>query len=207
MKFYYSPGACSLGIHVILEEIGKPYEGVVVSLKEQAQMKPEFLAVNPKHKVPTLQRDDGSVVTEWPAIALWLAGSNPEKALWPAELEAQVRTLELVDYVCGTVHPQAFSRIFGPARFAPSEADHPKVLETGKANAVKYFDTLEKGWRGGDWAVPGGYSIADAALFFVEYWWAKRVGETLPPKLAAHLERMLARPAVKRALEAEGLPA
>ncbi|MDT8267756.1 glutathione binding-like protein, partial [Roseomonas sp. DSM 102946] len=108
-----------------------------------------------------------------------------------------------MDYVCGTVHPQAFSRIFGPARFAPSEADHPKVLETGKANAVKYFDTLEKGWKGGDWAVPGGYSIADAALFFVEYWWAKRVGETLPPKLAAHLERMLARPAVKRALEAE----
>ena len=59
----------------------------------------------------------------------------------------------------------------------------------------------------GEWALPGGYSIADAALFFVEYWWVKRLGNQLPPKLAAHLERMLARPAVKRALEAEGLSA
>ena len=207
MKLYYSPGACSLGIHVILEEIGKPYEGVVISLKEQAQLRPDFLEVNPKHKVPALQRDDGSVVTEWPAIALSLAGSAPEAHLWPTALEDQVRCLEMTDYVVGTVHPQAFSRLFAPARFAPGEADHPKVLEIGKANAEKYFRTIAEGWQGGDWALPGGYSLADAALFFVEFWWVKRMGNQLPPLLAAHYERMLARPAVQRALKAEGLEA
>ena len=69
MDLYYSPGACSLGIHVLLEEIGKPYGLKKVSLKDGEQYKPEFLSINPKAKVPTLVRDDGSVLTEFPAIA------------------------------------------------------------------------------------------------------------------------------------------
>jgi len=75
MKLYYSPGACSIGIHVLLEEIGKPYEAVKLNFQEGQQYKPEFTSVNPKSKVPTLQRDDGSVLTEYPAIAYWLAAS------------------------------------------------------------------------------------------------------------------------------------
>ncbi len=67
------PGACSVGIHVLLEEIGAPYEAVLFNLREGAQFKPEFTGVNPKSKVPTLERDDGSVLTEYPAIAFWLA--------------------------------------------------------------------------------------------------------------------------------------
>ena len=77
MKLYYAPGACSIGIHVVLEEIGKPYDAEVVNLREGAQHKPDFTAVNPKSKVPTLKRDDGSVQTEYPAIAYWLARTNP----------------------------------------------------------------------------------------------------------------------------------
>ena len=80
MKLYYSPGACSLGIHVLLEEIGKPYQTEIVNLREGAQFRPEFTSVNPKSKVPTLQRDDGSVLTEFPAIAVWLARTNPASA-------------------------------------------------------------------------------------------------------------------------------
>ena len=79
MKLYYSPGACSVGIHVLLEEIGAPYEAVLVNLREGAQFKPEFAGLNPKSKVPTLERDDGSVMTEYPAIAFWLASANPVK--------------------------------------------------------------------------------------------------------------------------------
>jgi len=78
MDLYYSPGACSLGIHVLLEEIGKPYGLKKVSLKDGEQYKPEFLSINPKAKVPTLLRDDGSVLTEFPAIASWLALTNPD---------------------------------------------------------------------------------------------------------------------------------
>ncbi|HZH45475.1 MAG TPA: glutathione S-transferase N-terminal domain-containing protein, partial [Roseococcus sp.] len=81
MKLYYSPGACSVGIHVLLEEIGKPYEAALTSTREGAQFRPEFVAINPKSKVPTLVRDDGSVLTEYPAIAFWLARTNPEAGL------------------------------------------------------------------------------------------------------------------------------
>ena len=75
MKLMYSPGACSVGIHVLLEEIGKPYEAQLVNLREGAQFKPEFTSVNPKSKVPTMVRDDGSVLTEYPGDRL-LAGAH-----------------------------------------------------------------------------------------------------------------------------------
>ena len=85
MKLYYMPGACSIGIHVLLEEIGKPYDVHKVDGAKQEQYGPDFVALNPKSKVPTLQRDDGSVLTEFPAIAVWLARKNPEAALLPAD--------------------------------------------------------------------------------------------------------------------------
>ncbi|WP_232476912.1 glutathione S-transferase family protein [Roseomonas sp. KE0001] len=207
MKLYYSPGACSLGIHVILEEIGQPYEAVLVALKDGAQHKPEFQAVNPKAKVPALQRPDGSVLTEWPAIAFYLAASNPQAGLWPEGVEAQARCLEAMDYICGTIHPQGFTRQFRAANFTPTEADQPKVIEQGKALASKGFETLDKLWAGQDWLLPGGYSVADAALFFVSFWAIRRVGMPVPPRITAHFERMLARPAVQRTLATEGLSA
>ena len=83
MKLYYMPGACSIGIHVLLEEIGKPYEAQLVNLREGGQFKPEFTAVNPKSKVPTLVRDDGSVLTEYPAIAWWLARTIRTRSCCP----------------------------------------------------------------------------------------------------------------------------
>ena len=72
MKLYYAPGVCSIGIHVLLEEIGKPYQLELVNLREGAQFKPPFTGVSPKGKVPALERDDGSVFTEFgtPDLAL-----------------------------------------------------------------------------------------------------------------------------------------
>ena len=207
MKLYYAPGACSMGIHVILEEIGKPYEAVAVNLKEGAQHKPEYQAVNPKSKVPALDRGDGRALTEYPVIAAWLAKSNPEAKLIPTDLEGETRCMEMLDYICGTVHPQGFTRQFRAANFTPREEDLPKVVEQGKQMAGKYFDTLQKTWTGGEWVLPNGYSVAVAALCFVEYWATRRSGMTLPPKLDAHLAAMLARPAVQRTLQQEGLPA
>src|SRR5215472_15432704 len=106
MKLMYSPGACSIGIHVLLEEIGKPYEAQLVNLREGAQFKPDFTAVNPKSKVPTLVRDDGSVLTEYPAIAFWLASTNPEKKLLPEDVESRTRGIEALDYAVATIHMQ-----------------------------------------------------------------------------------------------------
>ena len=93
MKLHYSPGACSIGIHVLLEEIGKPYETALTSTREGAQFRPDFVAINPKSKVPTLIRRDGSVLTEYPAIAFWLARTNPEAKLLPDDPDAQARAL------------------------------------------------------------------------------------------------------------------
>ncbi|MCW3476034.1 glutathione S-transferase family protein [Limobrevibacterium gyesilva] len=205
-KLYYSPGACSVGIHVLLEEIGKPYEAVLTNLREGAQFKPEFIALNPKSKVPTLQRDDGSALTEFPAIAYWLATTNPDKKLLPADTEAQARALEAMDYVVSTMHMQGFSRMFRPSNFAPSEADHEAVKARGKEIFEKGLAVMEKAMAGKDY-VAGSFSVADAALFYVEFWWADRLGQKLPANLAAHYARMKARPAVAAVLKKEGLAA
>ena len=203
MKLYYAPGACSIGIHVLLEEIGKPYELVPVNLREGEQFKPGFLAVNPKSKVPTLGRDDGSVLTEYPAIAYWLARTNPYAGLLPDDIDQQARALELLDYAVATIHMQGFGRQFRAANFTPSAADEEAVKTRGKEIAERGFALLDKVLEGKDYAV-GPFSIADSAIFYVEFW-SKRVGIALPANVAAHFARMTARPAVQRVLQQEGL--
>jgi glutathione S-transferase len=203
MKLYYSPGACSIGIHVLLEEVGKPYEMERVNLQQGEQYKPPFIGVNPKSKVPTLARDDGSVLTEFPAIAYWLARSNPFANLLPDDIDQQARALELLDYAVSTVHMQGFGRQFRAANFTPNAADEEAVKTKGKDIAEKGFSLIDKALEGKDYAV-GKFSIADAAVFYVEFW-SKRVGMTLPANCAAHMDRMLARPAVQRVMQQEGL--
>ena len=204
MKLMYSPGACSIGIHVLLEEIGKPYEAQLVNLREGAQFKPEFTSVNPKSKVPTLVRDDGSVLTEYPAIAYWLARTNPDKKLLPDDVDAQARVLEALDYCVATVHMQGFSRLFRASNYTPNPADEDKVKERGKEMVEKGFAVMDKALAGKDY-LAGSFSIADSALFYVEFWGGKRMNMKLPPNCEAHLDRMMARPAVQRVLQQEGL--
>ena len=206
MKLYYTPGACSIGIHVLLEEIGKPYEAQKLNLQEQEQHKPEFTKVNPKSKVPTLVRDDGSTLTEFPAIAYYLARSNPEARLWPDDVDAQARAMEAMDYVVATMHMQGFARMVRPGNYTPSAADEEKVKAKGQEMFAKGFALMDKALDGRDY-ITGQFSVADAALFYVEWWAAKRMKMTLPPNCAAHFERMLARPAVQRTLQQEGLAA
>ncbi len=204
MKLFYAPGACSIGIHVLLEEIGKPYEAELVNLREGAQFQPGFTAVNAKSKVPALQRDDGSVLTEYPAIAYWLAVTNPDAKLLPGGIEGMARAFEVVDYCVATMHMQGFGRIFKPVGFAPSEADHEAVKARGAEIFEKGLAWLDAKLAGKDY-VTGEYSFADTAVFYVCFWWAARLNRPLPANVAAHFARMNARPAVQRTLKAEGL--
>jgi glutathione S-transferase len=206
VDLYYSPGACSIGIHVLLEEIGKPYGLHKVSLKDGEQYKPEFLAINPKAKVPALARDDGTVLTEFPAIATWLALTNREKQLLPESPEATARVFEAMDYVVSAIHMQGFSRIFRPSNFAPSEADHDAVKARGREIFEKGLGVMDQALNGREYLV-GDFSIADAALFYVEFWGADRLQMTLPSNCASHYARMKARPAVQQVLRDEGLGA
>jgi glutathione S-transferase len=93
--------------------------------------KSAFLAVNPKGKVPVLMRDDGSTVTEFGAIAAWLAMTHPNANLLPPDPETQMRVREAMDYTVGTIHGQGFARIFMPAKFEPQDVVHKMGLGSG----------------------------------------------------------------------------
>ena len=204
MKLFYAPGACSLGIHVLLEECGQPFEAVAVNLREGAQFKPEFTAVNPKSKVPALERDDGSVLTEFPAIAYWIAASFPTAGLMPASVDAQTRALEATDYAVATMHMQGFSRIFRPSNFSPSEGDAEAVKARGLEIFNKGLGVMDAALDGRDF-VAGDYSFGDAGLFYVSFWAIERLKLAAPANVAAHYARMKARPATQRAMAREGL--
>lgn len=204
MKFFYMPNACSLGIHVLMEEIGKPYEHVKVDFTQGAQYKEPFVSLNPKSKVPALVLDDGTLVTEWPAIAWCLAKTNPEAGLLPIGVQGEVRALELLDYMISTVHMRGFTRIFRPAQFTPTTSDEPAVQQTGKDIVETGLKLLARALGAQDYLLRD-YSIADAALFFLAHWAVTRAKLPVPAAIQAHLERMRARPAVQRALANEGL--
>ena len=85
MKLFYAPGACSQAPHIALHESGAKFEGQRVALKDGAQFQPDYLAVNPKSKVPALLRDDGSILTECPAILFWIGRSYPQAKLLPED--------------------------------------------------------------------------------------------------------------------------
>ncbi|MDD2794759.1 glutathione S-transferase N-terminal domain-containing protein [Acidocella sp.] len=204
MKLFYSPGACSIGIQILLREIGKPFELVKTDLHKGAQHTPEFLAVNPKAKVPVLQRDDASILTEFPAIAIYLARTNPDKNLLPSGLEGEVRTLELLDYMVATIHMRGFARLMRPGMFSTTPGDEDKIRQTGREIVLHGFANLQTA-LGGKPYLFGDFSIADAALFYLEFWARNRAQVPLPANLDAHLDRMLARPGVQSSLAAEGL--
>jgi glutathione S-transferase len=204
MKLLYSPGDCSIGIHLILEEIGKPYEIERVSFSFQEQHLPEFKMVNPKSKVPVLLRDDGSTLTEFPAIAMYLARTNPAAKLVSEEVEGQVRALEVMEYCTATIHMQGFTRMFHPNRSTVLEADFPMVRARGREFIDKAFAIMDA-QVGSKPYILGNFSIADAALFYVEYWEAARLHSKLPDNLARHFRAMMARPAVQKAFADEGV--
>lgn len=205
MKLYYAPGACSMGIHIILEEIGASYELVKLDLKGGEQHRLPFSEINPKGKVPTLVRDDGMVLTEYPVIAYYLAETHATTGLLPSDDDAALQSAAAIDYCVATIHMQGFARQFRPENFAPG-GNVDAVKQQGRDTAEKGFGIMSKLLGTKDY-VAGTYSLGDTALFYVEFWARNRTGMTLPPNLAAHLNRMLHRPAVQRMLAQEGIAA
>jgi len=202
MKLYLTPGSCSTGIHILMEELELVFEAQLVNLMAGDQNMPEYLALNPKATIPTLVRNGGTVLTEFQAIAYWLASSYPEAKLLPGEPDGNARVIELMDYVVGTVHGQGFARIFTTDRFAFNEADFEAVKIQGMDIVRRGFAVIN------DVLSPQGYvmdtfTIADAALFYVEFW-AYKTGIVLPEKCLKHYRLMLERPVVRRVLMEEG---
>lgn len=210
MKLYWGPHTCAIGIHILLEEIGRPYDAERIDVAGGATSEPWFRAINPKGKVPTLVLDDGRVLTEFGAIAIWLARQAPELTLLPADPDAEQLALSLMDYAVGTIHGQGYGRAFMPEKFEPQDPVH-RTLGLGQGSVKKQgrrmiedaFAIVETQLAGREWATGDRFGVADAALFYVERW-APQVDLTLPPSLAAHLDRVAARPAVARVMRIWG---
>lgn len=202
IKFYMTPGSCSTGIHILLEELDLPFEVYIVNLPRGDHTTPEYLAINPKASIPTLVRNDGSALTEFQAIAYWLARSHPKAKLLPGDADGEARVIEVMDYAVGTLHGQGYTRIFTTDHFTPNAADHEAVQARGREIVENGFAIMNDALAGRDY-VAGDFSIADAALFYVEFW-ADKLGIALPEHCHAHYQRMRARPAVQRVLREEG---
>ena len=202
MKLYMTPGSCSTGIHILLEELDLVFEAHLVNLMAGDHTRPEYLAINPKATIPTLVRNDGSVLTEFPAIAYWLARSYPKAKLLPGDPDGDARVIELMDYVVGTIHGQGFARIFTTDKFTINAVDIEAVKAQGLDIVNKAFAVVNAMLPPQGYAL-GAFSIADAALFYVEFW-ADKTGVALPENLLAHYRLMLTRPVVRRVLMEEG---
>ena len=168
------------------------------------------MAVNPKGKVPTLVRDDGSVLTEFSAIATWLARTNPRANLLPDDPEIEARAVEAMAYVEGTIHGQGFARVFVPQMFEPQDVVHT-TLGLGKASVERQgrelvetgFAILDPQLGRSPYVAGDVFTIADAALFYAERWAPPR-NIAMPVNVAAHFERMLTRPSVRKVRELWG---
>jgi len=202
MRFYFTPGACSIGIHILLEELDLVFEAYLVNLMAGDQHKPDFLAVNPKGTIPTLVSDNGTSYSEYQAIAYWLACKHPKAHLLPNDVDLAAKAMEIMNYVVGTIHGQGFLRIFVPEKFNTAPEAAPVIKMEGEALVNKAFAILNAQIDDSGYCL-GDFSIADTALFYVEFW-AQRSGIQLPANCLQHYRLMLSRPAVKRVLLEEG---
>jgi len=202
LKFYMTPGSCTTGIHILLEELDLLFEVHLVNLLAGDHHKPEFLALNPKATIPLLVTEEGRAISEFQAITWWLARRYPKAGLLPQSLEDEVRVLEVMDYAVGTIHMQGFARIFTTDKFTPNAEEHAAVQQQGKEIIADGFAVVDTLMADKDY-VTGTFSIADAALFYPAFW-AVHSNIPLPPRCAAHYQRMLTRPAVRRVLLEEG---
>ena len=202
MKFFMTPGSCSTGIHILLEELDLLFEVRLVNLLQGDHRTEEFRAMNPKSSIPVLVSEEGRGISEFQAIAWWLARRYPKAGLLGDKLEDEVRILEVMDYVVGTLHMQGFARIFTTEKFSPNPTDHETVRQQGEGIIADCFAVVDGLLTEGGYVLDN-FSIADAALFYTEFW-ARRSGIELPPRCAAHYQKMLSRPAVRQVLLEEG---
>lgn len=201
MKLYFSPGACSLAPHIVLHEAGLAFQAVKTNTRERSTSDgSDFLRVNPKGYVPALLLDNGESLTECPAILQYLADLRPESGLLPpAPSMDHYRVLEWVAFVATELH-----KGFGPI-FRPGTPDDLKA--STRERVAGRLDYSSRQLEGRDFAVGTQFTIADAYLYVV-LGWMKPAGLDRErwPVLRDYHARIGARPAVKAARQAEGLP-
>ena len=200
MKLYYSPGACSLSPHIALHEAGLPFEAVLTNTRTHTlQDGSDFYAISPKGYVPLLELDDGTRLAEGPAIVQWIADQVPGKQLAPAAgTPERYRLQEWLTFIGTEIHKQ-FSPLFHPAM--PEEA---KPLF--RAKILDRLAWVDRHLADREYLLGSRFSVADGYLYTVARWAVLlKMDIDGLAHLGAFMACMSARPAVQRALRAEGL--
>jgi glutathione S-transferase len=203
LKLFYALGSCSLASHIALEEAGADYEAVAMSTKDGDQRKPEYLAINPKGRVPALVTDRG-VLTETPAILAFIAQSYPDAKLAPLDDSfAFAQAQAFNSYLCSTVHVAHAHKHRG-YRWTDDPLAQAAMTAAVPKNEIACFQLIEDEMLAGPWVLGETYSICDPYLFTLAGWLE---GDGIDirrfPKLAAHSERVRARPAARKVLAQE----
>ena len=200
MKLYYSPGACSLSPHIALREAGLAFTPVQASTKtKQLADGTDFNTINAKSQVPVLEFDDGSRLTEGPAIVQYIADQVPDKKLAPANgTRERYRLQEWLNFITAELH-KVFTPLFN--------ADMPEQAKAlFRAKLAERLQWVDGQLAGKDYLMGEGFTVADGYLFVVANW-GQHVGVDIKPyaHLGAFMQRVAARPAVQAAMKAEGL--
>lgn len=200
MKLYMSPGACSLSPHIVVSEAGLNVELEKVNLAEHKTASgQDYMTINPKGYVPALRLDDGSILTEGPAIVQYLADQKPASGLLPAAGSIdRYRVQEWLNFIGTELHKNF------PALFNKATPD--AVKETAKANIARRLSYLNTQLAGKQYLVGSNFTVADAYAFTIINW-TNFVGIDLKPypNVASYMGRIAARPKVHETLKAEGL--
>jgi len=199
MKLYYTPGTCALASHIALEEAGADYTTVRVDFRTDEQRKPEYLAINPKGRVPALVTEQG-VLTETPAILAYVAQSFPEAQLAPPDPFGFAKVQAFNNYLCSTVHIAHAHRMRG-YRWADDPAAIAEMKRKVPQSVGECFALIEQRMLAGPWVMGETYTICDPYLFTLSQWLeAEGVDLATIPKVADHRQRMSERPGVKQAI-------
>jgi len=200
MKLYYSPGACSLSPHIVLNEAGLSFEKVKTDVRAKTtEDGGDYRKVNPLGYVPVLELDDGTMLIEGPAIVQYIADRVPERKLAPANgTPERTRLQQWLNFISTELH-KGFSPLFNPSM--PEEAK--KIFRDRLATRFSY---LNEHLASNEYLLGASFSVADAYLFTISNW-ATPTGVDLAPyaNVLAYRKRVGARPAVQAALAAEGL--
>jgi glutathione S-transferase len=203
IKLYYAPHTCSLASHIALEEAGAEYSTLRIDFAKEEQRSPEYLAVNPKGRVPAMVTERG-ILTETPAMLAFIAQSFPHARLAPLENPfafAQVQAFN--SYLCSTVHVAHAHRMRG-RRWADDPAAIAEMKRKVPESVGACFDLIEREMLNGPWVMGEIYTICDPYLFTLAQWMeGDGVDPKRFPKVADHRRRMAERPAVHRAIAQE----
>jgi len=204
LKLFTAKGTCATASHIALEEAGAEYEIARLDFGNSEQRQPDYLAVNPKGRVPALVTDRG-VLTETPAILAYVAQTYPAAGLAPLDdAFAFAQAQAFNSYLCATVHV-AHAHGRRGSRWADDPAAIEAMVRKVPETMTACFDLIEQGMLKGPWVLGDSYSICDPYLYTVASWLASdKVDITGFPKVADHFRRMSDRKAVKAVLAAYG---